>query len=84
MIHLNKLLDNGKYGFLRRCQFSFIGRKPALTQLLTCFNLSTRAIDQQELFKVVYIDFERASDKSSHVKLVQGFKGFGISGSLLA
>lgn len=45
--------------------------KSVLTQLLTCFNFRTKALDQEELTKVSYIDFKKVFDNISHIKLVE-------------
>ena len=73
-----------KNSFINKCQFGFVKHRSVLTQLLTCFNCWTKAMDHKELVKIVYIDFKKAFDKISHIKLIEVLKSFGISGSLLA
>lgn len=55
-----------------------------LTQLLTCFNIWTKAIDHKGPVKIVYIEFKKTFDIPSYVKLAETLKGFDASSNLLA
>ena len=72
----NSILSNYQYGFRR-------GRS-TLTQLLTSHDLWVKSIDNNEIIQLAYLDFKKAFDKVSHVKLFHVLRNTGISGNLLS
>ena len=74
MTHLysNLLISQEQHGFVkgRNCQ----------TNILSCLEDWTRAVDENDAIDVIYFDYEKAFDKVSHSLLLEKLKWYGIEG----
>nr|VZI42214.1 unnamed protein product [Spirometra erinaceieuropaei] len=71
----NNLLQDFQHGFRR-------GRS-CLSNLLTCLEIWTRALEEGFEVDVVYIDFRKAFDTVAHQRLLHKLSAIGIRGDLL-
>jgi hypothetical protein len=71
----NDLINKSQHGFAnsRSCQ----------TNLIEFMDFVTRSVDSGEAVDVVYLDFSKAFDKISHLKLIQKLRSHGICGNIL-
>jgi hypothetical protein len=74
-LHEHRLISNEQYGFLS-------GRSTTLN-LLDALNDWTLAINNKHSVAVAYIDYAKAFDTVSSVKLHHKLKAYGITGNLL-
>ena len=73
----NKIITNNQHGFLPH--------RSTTTNLLTCVNGWTKAIDNGEPIDVLYLDYEKAFDKVPHERLFYKLDHFvGIRGQILS
>ena len=72
-----------KLNIISDAQHGFIDKRSTCTNLLVCFNDWTLALQDHCGVNVVYIDFAKAFDSISHVKLIHRLKSYGISDLLL-
>ena len=72
----NKLLNKHQHGFL--------AKKCTLTNLLESTNDWSLSIENKNLQTALYIDFSKAFDSVSTVKLVQKLRSYDIAGDLLS
>ena len=63
--------------------YQFIDKRSTCTNLLACFNDWTLALQDHCGVNVVYIDFAKAFDSVSYVKLIHRLKSYGIGDPLL-
>ena len=74
MTHLysNLLISQEQHGFVkgRNCQ----------TNILSCLEDWTKAVDENDSVDVIYFDYEKAFDKVSHSLLLEKLKWYGIEG----
>ncbi len=52
-------------------QHGFMPGKSCLTNILSFYNKVIEAVDQDENYNVVYLDFSKAFDKVSHQRLLE-------------
>ena len=60
-------------------QFGFLQNRSTLQQLLIFFNLLTNQANNKSSVDVIYLDFKKAFDSVSHVKLLEKLWAFGIT-----
>ena len=76
-----------KYMQLKRlivpCQHDFIPNKVRVTNLLETLGIITDAVNKRHLVDSVLLDFAKAFDKVSHVKLIQKLAAYGINSILV-
>ncbi len=65
-------------------QHGFRKFRSTLTQLLESTNDWTLAVKDKKSVDIVYLDFAKAFDTVSHIKLIQKLGSYGLSGRLLA
>ncbi len=65
-------------------QFGFLPRRSTTGQLIDCFDLVTKALDNGFCVDVVYLDLSKAFDTISARKLLLKLGSLGISGQLLS
>ena len=71
----HSLIKDSQHGFLR-------GRS-CLTNLLDFLEDTTKELDQGSPVDIVYLDFSKAFDKVSHIRLVKKLAAHGIGGCML-
>ena len=59
-------------------QFGFITGRSMVLQLLNVIDSWTKAIDKGESIDVVHLDFTKAFDTTSHKRLIDKLKSYGI------
>ena len=72
----HKLISKHQHGFLKK--------HSTTTNLLESLNDWSVSLSNNRSVVVAYIDFHRAFDSISHVKLIHKLKAYGIGGNLLA
>ncbi len=72
-----------KYELIASSQHGFLKGKSCLTNLLEFFENVTSELDQGRSVDLIYLDFAKAFDKVSHVRLLNKIKAHGIGGKLL-
>jgi hypothetical protein len=80
-INLIEHLQNEK--LINAQQHGFISKKSTTCQLLECLNDWTMTIEKEPCADIAYIDFCKAFDKVSHLKLLKKLEVYGIKGQLL-
>jgi len=75
-LYENELISREQYGFL--------AKRSTTTQLLSTFNFWTKAVDERHSVDAIFLDFTRAFDQVSHLKLLLKLKAYGIQGALLS
>ena len=86
---MEKLLANSMMLFLQsnhlisKNQFGFMSRRSTCSQLLATLNDWTLAVNNHAKVDAVYIDFAKAFDSISHVKLLTKIHAYGIDSNLL-
>ncbi|MEE4246980.1 MAG: reverse transcriptase family protein [Kangiellaceae bacterium] len=85
---LERCLFNHLYSFIKRVlynmQHGFMKNRSSTTQLLKCYDLIGRILDEGGQVDVIYLDFSKAFDSVSHSLFLFKLEHFyGISGSLL-
>jgi len=73
-----------KHNVISRQQHGFLSRRSTVSNLLETVNDWTIALKSRHMVTAVYIDYSKAFDTVSHVKLFQKLSAFGIGGNLLA
>ena len=71
----NGLINKNQHGFLRRLS--------TCTNLVECVNDWTVLLEDGSQVAIAYIDFKRAFDSVTHIKLIYKLKSYGITGTLL-
>ena len=68
-----------------RAQYGFMHKKSAVLQLLIFVDNIYKKLDQKKFSDIssLYVDFSKAFDKVSHLKLVEKISNLGIGGKLL-
>ena len=64
-------------------QHGFTPGKSCLTNLLSFYNKVFEAVDRDENYDVVYLDFSKAFDKVPHQRLLRKVAAHGIDGKML-
>ena len=64
-------------------QHCFLSRRSCLTNLLEFLEFVTSAVEQSKPVDVIYLDFQKASDKVPHVRLLRKVESHGICGNIL-
>lgn len=64
-------------------QYGFVPKKSAELQLLSAVNDWTAAAEKKRAVDILYLDFAKAFDTVSHVKLIGKLEQYGIKGTLL-
>ena len=72
-----------KCNIISESQHGFIDKRSTCTNLLACFNDWTLALQDHCGVNGVYIDFAKAFDSVSHVKLLHRLKSYSIGDPLL-
>jgi len=75
-LHVNSLISKQQHGFL--------SRHSIVTNLLQSVNDWTLALNNRQNVAIAYIDYAKAFDVVSHVKLLHKLSAYGIAGDLLA
>ena len=67
-----------------RAQYGFLHKKSAVLQLLIFVDNIYKKLDQKKFSDIssLYVDFSKAFDKVSHLKLVEKISNLGIGGKL--
>ena len=71
-LYSHSLISEEQHGFVkgRNCQ----------TNILSCMEDWTRALDENDSVDIIYFDYEKAFDKVSHPLLLEKLKWYGIEG----
>ena len=80
--HLLTYLE--EHSFISKNQHGFLSNHSTTTNLLETLNDWTRALEQHQFVKILYIDFEKAFDRVSVPKLLYKLKAVGVSGNLFS
>ena len=64
-------------------QFGFRPKRSVAAQMLCCLNQWTKGVDSGNAVDVLYLDYKKAFDSVSHVKLLHKLDHVGIRGNLL-
>ena len=65
-------------------QFGFVAEKSTLLKLLQCAGDWMEALNKDAQTEVIFVDFRKAFDTVSHVKLLHKLKSYGIRDPLLS
>ena len=65
--------------YISDSQFGFLQNRSTLQQLLIFFNLLTNQANNKSSVDVIYLDFKKAFDSVSHIKLLEKLWAFGIT-----
>ena len=68
---------------ITKAQHGFLKRHSTSTNLLESLNSWTLSLSNHKSVTIAYVDFQRAFDSISHVKLIHKLTSYGISGNLL-
>ena len=68
--------------YISDSQFGFLQNRSTLQQLLIFFNLLTNQANNKSSVDVIYLDFKKALDSVSHVKLLEKLWAFGITNNV--
>ena len=83
---LEKIIHNKISGYvinyISDSQFGFLQNRSTLQQLLIFFNLRTNQANNKSLVDVIYLDFKKAFDSVSNVKLLEKLWAFGITDNI--
>ena len=71
------------HNVINKQQHGFLKRRSTVTNLLESFNDWTIALRNNNRISVVYIDYTKAFDTVSHIKLFQKLIAYGVTGNLL-
>ena len=71
----NKLINPSQHGFLKA--------KSCLTNVLCFFEEITKCVDVGSPVDIIYLDFQKASDKVPHQRLILKLKSHGLGNSIL-
>ena len=74
-LDVHKLISKNQHGFLKK--------HSTTTNILECLNDWTVSLTNRRFVMIAYIDFHRAFDSISHIKLIHKLKSYGITGNLL-
>lgn len=78
-IIMNHFLDNL---LLSTQQHGFIAGKSCVTQLLTCMDIWTKALDEGLNMDIAYMDFRKAFDSVPHERLLMKLYNYGVRGKI--
>ena len=71
-------------GLITKHQHGFLAKRSTCTNLLDSFQDWVLALNGRENVDVAFIDFSKAFDSVSHIKLLHKLRGYGIQYELLA
>ena len=63
-------------------QHGFIPAQSTTTNILECTQQWTDAIQNKQYLDIIYLDFRKASDSVSHVKLMYNMYTYGLSDNI--
>ena len=72
----NNLFSNNQHGFLPK--------RSTCTQLLSCLNDWTKAVDDGSGVDIIYLDFAKAFDTVSHIKLLEKLRCYRLNDMLIS
>ena len=72
-----------KHNLITRQQHGFLARHSTVTNLLESLNDWSLTIKNSHSVDIAYIDYRKAFDSVSHVKLITKLSGYGLSDRLL-
>ena len=72
-----------QYNLINESQHGFLSGRSCLTNLLEFLENATSEVDSGNPVDLVYLDFSKAFDKVSHVRLVKKLRAHGIGGAVL-
>ena len=70
-----------KYYLIKNSQHGFRTEKSCLSNLLEFYNNVTAWLDKSNCVDIVYLDFSKAFDKVSHLRLMVKLQSLGITGN---
>ena len=72
-----------EFDLLCDAQHGFVPRRSCASQLLSCMEDWTKAIEQGQQVDVAYLDFAKAFDSVPHKRMIQKLQNYGVGGNLL-
>ena len=72
-----------KFSLINDSQHGFSKDRSCLTNLLTFYGNVYEAVDNDENYDNIYLDFSKAFDKVSHDRLLSKVRAHGINGKVL-
>src|SRR5579872_589187 len=72
-----------KHSLIRSSQHGFTKGRSCLTNILSFMESVTKNVDEGNPVDIVYLDFAKAFDKVSHVRLFKKLEAHGITGPVL-
>ena len=72
-----------KHELINPSQHGLLKAKSCLTNLLSYFEEITKWVDDQSPVDVIYLDFQKASDKVPHQRLILKLKSHGMGNSII-
>ena len=84
IIRDNMISHLTKYKLIHSTQHGFMAEKSCQTNLIEYLDTLTRLVNEGHNVDVIYLDFAKAFDKVSHLRLLQKLEAHGISGKVLS
>ena len=72
-----------KHSLIHDSQHGFTKGRSCLTNLLSFYNKVFEAVDRDENYDVIYLDFSKAFDKVPHQRLLLKLQAHGVEGKVL-
>ena len=70
--------------FLTSAQHGFLCKSSTLTEQLSCYNMWFNTHDKDQWSDVISLDYSKAFDTMSHLKLLYKFQQYGFSDKMCA